>query len=528
MKQRFKGSIQRYIYRWVILVVVVFTLVGFPWLVLADGVLTTRWPARAVDGVGQYDIVVGGVGTEGTTTGSFTVNVPGTPIVAFLYWAGVATAGDLVGDDTVNVTVNLTTEFRTADDVFGPDTWEGGRNHFVYVEDITSLIVTGRNNITVADFGLNDRNYGTGAIIVYEDPNLPLVVIEIKDGLDSLFVGFNPPQGPNGEVNCFQFDPALIDRALDFDILAGGVSTTFGLRPNALWAQTGVANNPGALPTELIDQPEAFEVVHATDPYPFDSDNGPQWDVLPSEDTQLGQQFGGLPVPAGDNYACFQAESIDDQPPLEAASMLWIALAGRIALPVQPLAALGDFVWLDRNQDGIQDAGEPGVSGVTVNLFDGAGTLVSSTTTDANGFYLFDNLTPGDYFVEFIPPSGFERSPQDRGQNDGVDSDADPATGRTAVTNLTAGERDLTWDAGIFRSQIITDTPPTTLTLTPTGPITITPPRQDINDVTALPSTGYPPSTQAPLSSPARLPLVVGAVVMVAGGLVLWRRRRLR
>jgi LPXTG-motif cell wall-anchored protein len=62
--------------------------------------------------------------------------------------------------------------------------------------------------------------------------------------------------------------------------------------------------------------------------------------------------------------------------------------------------------------------------------------------------------------------------------------------------------------------------------VTPIG--TITPSIPDVNGVTALPSTGYPPSTEAPQSSPIRLSLVVGAVVMAAGGLVLWRRRRLR
>jgi len=49
---------------------------------------------------------------------------------------------------------------------------------------------------------------------------------------------------------------------------------------------------------------------------------------------------------------------------------------------------------------------EPGVSGVMVNLYSGA-AQVDGTMTDGNGLYQFPGLTPGDYFVEFVLPSGF-------------------------------------------------------------------------------------------------------------------------
>ena len=114
-------------------------------------------------------------------------------------------------------------------------------------------------------------------------------------------------------------------------------------------------------------------------------------------------------------------------------------------------ASLGDYVWLDANADGIQDVGEIGIDGVTVNLYASDGTLIATTTTSGGGLYLFDNLTPGDYYVEFIPPAGYEISPQDQGGNDATDSDINPSTGRTIVTTLVAGENDLTWDAGLYQ-----------------------------------------------------------------------------
>ncbi|MBI3157710.1 MAG: hypothetical protein HYZ20_20220, partial [Burkholderiales bacterium] len=48
-------------------------------------------------------------------------------------------------------------------------------------------------------------------------------------------------------------------------------------------------------------------------------------------------------------------------------------------------AALGDRVWEDKDADGVQDAGELGIAGVTVNLYDCiTNALVGSTFTDIN------------------------------------------------------------------------------------------------------------------------------------------------
>ncbi len=49
---------------------------------------------------------------------------------------------------------------------------------------------------------------------------------------------------------------------------------------------------------------------------------------------------------------------------------------------------IGNRVWLDSNRNGIQDAGEPGIPGVTVSIGQG-GTLVGSAVTDADGEYYF-------------------------------------------------------------------------------------------------------------------------------------------
>ncbi|MBT8198105.1 MAG: hypothetical protein KJO84_06345, partial [Acidimicrobiia bacterium] len=63
-------------------------------------------------------------------------------------------------------------------------------------------------------------------------------------------------------------------------------------------------------------------------------------------------------------------------------------------IPEPELGSIGDFVWLDSNGDGVQDAGEPGIPGVTVTL---SGDADATAVTDANGLYGFADLAAGEY-----------------------------------------------------------------------------------------------------------------------------------
>ena len=76
---------------------------------------------------------------------------------------------------------------------------------------------------------------------------------------------------------------------------------------------------------------------------------------------------------------------------------------------------VGNFVWHDLDGDGRQDAGEPGLAGIMVQLWNGAKTqLIDQTVTNANGNYTLVAPTPGDYRMRVVLPSASDQfSPKD-------------------------------------------------------------------------------------------------------------------
>ena len=114
------------------------------------------------------------------------------------------------------------------------------------------------------------------------------------------------------------------------------------------------------------------------------------------------------------------------------------------------LAELEGYVWNDFDRDGLQDADEFAFSDVTVSLYNSLHELAGATITDENGLYRFSDLTPGDYYIEFLPPPGFFITRQHRGADDTLDSDAHRSTGKTALARLIAGKNSQVWDAGLI------------------------------------------------------------------------------
>jgi len=100
-------------------------------------------------------------------------------------------------------------------------------------------------------------------------------------------------------------------------------------------------------------------------------------------------------------------------------------------LPANPFIA--GTVYLDGNANGTRDPGEPPLAGVTVTLTGPGGTTV---TTDANGNYLFPNLTAGaTYTVTETQPAQYASGPQAAGNAIAV-----PNLPPTGSTNNDFGE----------------------------------------------------------------------------------------
>lgn len=113
-------------------------------------------------------------------------------------------------------------------------------------------------------------------------------------------------------------------------------------------------------------------------------------------------------------------------------------------------ASLGKLVWNDTDNDGVQDAGEPGMPGVTVTLYDATLTAISTTSTDVYGKYLFANLPAGFYTLGFSNlPEGFVFSLKDQNNNDNTDSDVRPNMAITAPFQLSIGASKMNMAAGL-------------------------------------------------------------------------------
>src|SRR5690606_11268360 len=72
-----------------------------------------------------------------------------------------------------------------------------------------------------------------------------------------------------------------------------------------------------------------------------------------------------------------------------------------------PLYSLGNRVWFDTNNNSTFASADAGINNVRVELYldDGDGvyeagdSFVTFDTTDADGYYRFDNMNPGNYVV---------------------------------------------------------------------------------------------------------------------------------
>ncbi|MFH1755804.1 MAG: SdrD B-like domain-containing protein, partial [Candidatus Latescibacterota bacterium] len=296
-----------------------------------------------------------------------------------------------------------------------------------YRADITSLglVASGPNTLTVEGMEFTKTrstsvyiNDGVGVFVIYDDGS-GTADIQIRDGNDCCYYEFVNPLDRT-DPQTYTFAPSTSPRTAKLVLMASSV----------------MANRPTVVRVTIDGTVTKYVDL-------FNDLDGPEFDTAPI--------FVNIPAGATTLTAqCFSEKDATSVLTGKPASLTWLVSALALPPAEELPASLGDFVWDDLNEDGIQDESEPGIAGVTVDLFEcGQTTPIATTTTSANGYYLFSDLAPGDYFVKFMPIAGYVFTLQDQGSDDALDSDANPTTGETVCINLEAGENDMTWDAGM-------------------------------------------------------------------------------
>ncbi len=203
---------------------------------------------------------------------------------------------------------------------------------------------------------------------------------------------------------------------------------------------------------------------------------------------------------------------------------------------------IGNRVWLDANQNGVQDAGEANVPGVQVGLYAADGTtLLATAVTDAAGTYYFSNATgtstgnaiygitglqPGMSYVVRLdraadyqaggPLAGLSPTSAGAGPDRAVDSNGTLVGGlvEAPVSTDPAGVNDHTIDFG-FTNVIDTTPPSCVLTAVINGP-----PKQlqiTANDSgTGLASIVPTTAINATVNVPAFTPGTTGLILVTA------------
>ncbi|MEZ5452603.1 MAG: IPTL-CTERM sorting domain-containing protein [Thiothrix sp.] len=132
--------------------------------------------------------------------------------------------------------------------------------------------------------------------------------------------------------------------------------------------------------------------------------------------------------PTGETPTASGTAGDDGQGTEDARSNLTVDFALTPPVAATPVS-VGDTIWIDANENGLQDEGESPLAGATVTLLDAGGNPVkdlggndvTAATTGTDGKYLFDNLPEGDYIVRVTPPSGYQAT------SGGADADDNPA-----------------------------------------------------------------------------------------------------
>ncbi len=171
----------------------------------------------------------------------------------------------------------------------------------------------------------------------------------------------------------------------------------------SVWNLDGSQTGIGGLPVRLYQGNGTLPLVETR----TDEDGSYRLDSLYPGQYSLSLSLPGeyrfaRPADARGRMSLITSESASVARNLGRSDVFTLAMGEKRAgqdIGMGSMGKLGDIAWLDTDGDGMQDAGEPGVPGIVIRLFQ-YGAAVAETVTDPYGRYLFDELYPGSYTVE--------------------------------------------------------------------------------------------------------------------------------
>jgi hypothetical protein len=155
--------------------------------------------------------------------------------------------------------------------------------------------------------------------------------------------------------------------------------------------------------------------------------------------------FSGLAAGTNSIYGRYE----NTTGPISVRAATLVGFATEATVDPSQVGSLGNFVWEDLNGDGLQDSGEPGLTNVTVYLFDSSSNELTSVVTDLDGEYAFTNLQSGTYYVQIALPDGYTNTLMLAGDDTALDNDGN-AAGWSGPETVVAGETNSDVDFGLY------------------------------------------------------------------------------
>jgi len=176
---------------------------------------------------------------------------------------------------------------------------------------------------------------------------------------------------------------------------------------------------PVANDDEKLEQPLAQPVTVATVANDTDPENNLDPTTVKLIDPETGQRVTSLTVPgqglwsvdpvSGDITFTPQPGYLDDPTPIQYTVFDTTGLESNLAtvtVTFEEPASLEGTVWLDKDRDGLIGEDEDRKAGWTLKVFDANGQLLGTTVTDDEGYYLLEDLVPGEFVVHFFNENG--------------------------------------------------------------------------------------------------------------------------